>query len=81
MSTSTSEIASQREELAEINSASSSRGWYQWLLIGVSVLFAVVSVSFVGSIIIYSLPAWAHPATLLTGRGWQSPAGPFGGLQ
>ena len=80
MSTSTSEIASQREELAEINSASSSRGWYQWLLIGVSILFAVVSVSFVGSIIIYSLPAWAHPATLLTGKGWQSPAGPFGGL-
>ena len=79
MSTSTSEIASQREELAE-KSSSSSRGWYQWLLIGVSVLFAVVSISFVGSIIIYSIPAWAHPGTLLTGKGWQSPTGPFGGF-
>jgi phosphate transport system permease protein len=80
MSLSPPEITPKHEELAEITSASSSRGWYQWLLIGVSVLFAVVSVAFVGSIIIYSVPAWGHPGTLLTGNGWQSPSGPFGGL-
>ena len=69
-----------REELAENPSASSSRGWFHWILVGASTLFAVISVAFVGSILAYSFPAWAHTTTLLTGKGWQSPTGPFGGL-
>jgi phosphate transport system permease protein len=45
------------------------------------VLFAAVSVGFVGSILQKSLPTWLHhPATIIIGSGWQSPTGPFGGL-
>jgi phosphate transport system permease protein len=68
------------EEVAEFNSATSSRSWYHWLLIVVAVLFALVSVAFVGTILWSSLPAWAHAGTIITGKGWQSPDGPFGGL-
>jgi len=80
MTMSSPDLIIQSEELAEVNSASSSRGWYHWLLVSVSALFALVSIAFVGSIVIYSLPAWSHTGTLLTGNGWQSPSGPFGGL-
>lgn len=68
------------EEVAEFSSATSSRSWYHYLLIGVAVLFALVSVAFVGFILWSSLPAWAHASTILAGKGWQSPDGPFGGL-
>jgi phosphate transport system permease protein len=80
MTISSPDLVFQSEELAENPSASSSRGWYHWLLVSFGALFALVSFAFVGSIIIYSIPAWAHTGTLLTGRGWQSPDGPYGGL-
>ncbi len=36
---------------------------------------------FVGTIFWSSFPIWAHHGiTLLTGKGWVSPDGPFGGL-
>jgi phosphate transport system permease protein len=66
---------------AEDFSAATSRSWYGYLLIGASVVFTVVSLAFVGSIVAGSFSMWAHHAgTLLTGRGWQTPNGPFGGL-
>jgi len=68
------------EEVAEFDSAASSRTWYHYLLITVAILFALVSVAFVGTILWSSLPAWAHAGTVVTGKGWQSPDGPFGGL-
>jgi phosphate transport system permease protein len=50
-------------------------------LIGASLLFAAVSVGFIGTIVWNSLPEFAHHSgTLLGGNGWQSPTGPFGGL-
>ncbi|MGP8009632.1 MAG: phosphate ABC transporter permease subunit PstC [Acidimicrobiales bacterium] len=68
-------------EMAEFNSAISSRSWYQYLLIFASLVFAAVSVGFVGTIVWNSAPEWAHhTGTLLGGNGWQSPLGPFGGL-
>jgi phosphate transport system permease protein len=67
--------------LAEFNSARPARSWYQYLLIFASVVFAAVSVGFVGTIVWNSAPEWAHhTGTLLGGNGWQSPLGPFGGL-
>ncbi len=68
------------DDLTENISAGPSRGWYHWLIVIASSLFAVVSIGFVGSILAYSFPAWGHAATLITGRGWQSPTGPYGGL-
>jgi len=67
--------------VAEFNSATPSRTWYHYLLIAASIVFAAVSVGFVGTILWNSLPEWAHhTGTLLGGNGWQSPTGPFGGL-
>jgi phosphate transport system permease protein len=51
------------------------------LLIGASLVFAAVSIGFIGTIVWNSLPDFAHHAgTLFGGNGWQSPTGPFGGL-
>jgi phosphate transport system permease protein len=51
------------------------------LLLAGAVLFAAVSIGFVGTIFWSSLPTWLHHGvTLLTGKGWTSPTGPFGGL-
>jgi phosphate transport system permease protein len=59
----------------------STRSWYHNVLLAAALLFAAVSVGFVGTIFWSSLPTWLHHAgTLITGRGWTSPAGPFGGL-
>jgi phosphate transport system permease protein len=69
------------EALAEFNSASSSRSWYHYLLVLASIVFAAVSVGFVGTILSNAMPEFTHhTGTLLGGKGWQSPLGPFGGL-
>ncbi|HEY7930739.1 MAG TPA: phosphate ABC transporter permease subunit PstC [Acidimicrobiales bacterium] len=76
-----SELRRDDEVVAEFNSATTSRSWYRNLLIVAAVLFAVVSVGFVGTILWSSLPMWLHHAgTLLWGKGWNAPVGPFGGL-
>jgi phosphate transport system permease protein len=68
-------------EVPEFNSGTSSRTWYHYLLILASLVFAAVSVGFVGTILWSSLPEWAHhTGTILGGKGWQAPLGPFGGL-
>ena len=75
------DLSKHDEVVAEFNSATPSRTWYHSLLIAASLVFAAVSVGFVGTILWNSLPEWAHhTGTLLGGNGWQSPAGPFGGL-
>jgi phosphate transport system permease protein len=62
-------------------SAATSRSWYTYLLTGGALIFTAVSVSFVGSIFWSSWPEWIHHGfALLTGKGWTSPDGPFGGL-
>lgn len=64
----------------EISFGTTSRTWYRFLLIASSVVFALVSVGFVGTILWNSLPEFAHhTGTLLGGSGWQT-SGPFGGL-
>jgi phosphate transport system permease protein len=69
------------EGVAEFNSATPSRSWYHYLLILASIVFAAVSVGFIGTILWNALPEFEHhTGTLLGGNGWQSPAGPFGGL-
>ena len=66
---------------AEFNSATPSRTWYHYVLILASIVFAAVSVGFIGTILWNALPDFEHhTGTLLGGNGWQSPAGPFGGL-
>ena len=58
-----------------------SRSWYQYVLIAAALIFAAISVGFVGTILWTSLPIWAHqPWALISGRGWNQPDGPFGGL-
>lgn len=75
------DLVPQPEVVAEFNSATTSRTWYHYVLVTASVVFAAVSIGFVGSIFWNSLPTWLHhSSTLLTGKGWQSPNGPFGGL-
>ncbi len=69
------------EEVPEFNSGTPSRTWYHFVLIGASLLFAAVSIGFIGTIVWSSWPDFEHHAgTLLGGNGWQSPTGPFGGL-
>ncbi len=69
------------EEVPEFSSGTPSRTWYHFLLIGASLVFAAVSIGFIGTIVWNSLPDFAHHAgTLFGGNGWQSPTGPFGGL-
>ena len=68
-------------EVPEFHSGTPSRGWYHYLLIVAALLFAAVSIGFVGTILWSALPEFAHhTGTLLGGNGWQSPTGPFGGL-
>ena len=67
--------------MAEIDSVTVERSWYRYVLIAAAIVFAAVSVGFVGTILWSSLPTWLHHAgTLLGGKGWVSPGGPFGGL-
>lgn len=67
--------------VAEENFATAERTWYHYVLIAGALLFAAVSVGFVGTIFWSSLPTWLHHAgTLIGGKGWVSPSGPFGGL-
>jgi phosphate transport system permease protein len=69
------------EVVAESNTATTVRTWYHYLLLAAALLFAAISVGFVGTIFWSSLPTWLHHGvTLLTGKGWTSPIGPFGGL-
>ncbi len=63
------------------NPVTISRTWYHYVLLGAAIIFAAVSVGFVGTIFWSSWPTWLHHGwTLLTGKGWTSPTGPFGGL-
>lgn len=76
-----SEFEDRDQVVPEFNSGTPARTWYHYLLIVAALLFAAVSVGFVGTIVWNSAPEWAHhTGTLLGGNGWQSPAGPFGGL-
>jgi len=76
-----SDLAIRGEVEEEFGSSSTSRTWYHYVLLGACVLFAAASVGFVGSILQKSLYTWEHHAgTIITGSGWQSPTGPFGGL-
>ncbi len=69
------------EVVPEFHAGATSRTWYHYVLIAASLVFAAVSVGFVGTILWNSLPEWSHhPGTLLAGSGWQAPLGPFGGL-
>jgi phosphate transport system permease protein len=62
-------------------SSSISRTWYHYVLIAAALLFTAISLGFVGTIFWSSWATWIHhAATLLTGKGWTSPNGPFGGL-
>jgi phosphate transport system permease protein len=71
------------DEMVEepVSSTISRRSWYHYVLIAAALLFTAISLGFVGTIFWSSWPDWIHHGvTLLTGRGWTSPNGPFGGL-
>jgi phosphate transport system permease protein len=69
------------DEVAELNSATSSRTWYHYTLIVAGLIFVAISVSFVLFIFGSSFSTWTHQAgTLFAGKDWQSPTGPFGGF-
>jgi phosphate transport system permease protein len=69
------------EMVEEPVSSTISRTWYHYVLIAAALLFTAISLGFVGTIFWSSWPDWIHHGvTLLTGRGWTSPNGPFGGL-
>jgi phosphate transport system permease protein len=75
------DFTTHEEEVPEFNPGTPSRTWYHYVLILASILFAAVSVGFIGTIVWNSIPDFAHhTGTLLGGNGWQSPTGPFGGL-
>jgi phosphate transport system permease protein len=75
------DILRDEEVVAENTPATTPRSWYQGLLVLAALLFAAVSIGFVGTVFWSSLPDWLHHAgTLLGGKGWTSPSGPFGGL-
>jgi phosphate transport system permease protein len=58
-----------------------SRSWYHYVLVGAALIFAAISIGFVGTILWSSMPIWVHqPWALISGRGWNQPGGPFGGL-
>jgi phosphate transport system permease protein len=77
----TPDLLEYEEMVAGNKPATTSRSWYHNLLLAAAILFAAVSVGFVGTIFWSSWPTWLHHGvTLLTGKGWTSPAGPFGGL-
>jgi len=76
-----SELEVRDQGVSEFNSGTPARSWYHYLLILACIIFAAVSVGFVGTILWNSLPTWEHHAgTLLGHTGWQAPNGPFGGL-
>lgn len=71
------------DEMVEepVSSTISRRTWYHYALIVAALLFTAISLGFVGTIFWSSWPEWIHHGTtLLTGKGWTSPDGPFGGL-
>jgi phosphate transport system permease protein len=75
------DILKSEEVVAGNTPAATPRSWYSNVLVVAALLFAAVSVGFVGSIFWSSLPTWVHHGgTLLTSSAWVSPAGPFGGL-
>jgi phosphate transport system permease protein len=75
------DLGPHEEVVPEFSSGTPSRTWYHYLLILAALVFAAVSIGFVGTIFWSSLPEWGHHAgTLLGGDGWQAPLGPFGGL-
>jgi phosphate transport system permease protein len=76
-----SELEDRDQVVPEFHSGTPARTWYHYLLIVACILFAAVSIGFVGSILWNSLPTWEHHAGTILGRtGWQAPNGPFGGL-
>jgi phosphate transport system permease protein len=75
------ELELQGDVAGEFDTPAASRTWYHYLLLAAAVIFAAVSIGFVGTIFWSSLPAWLHSSgTLLGGSAWSSPIGPFGGL-
>ncbi|HEY5104634.1 MAG TPA: phosphate ABC transporter permease subunit PstC [Acidimicrobiales bacterium] len=75
------DLRKHEEVVAEFGSATTSRTWYFYVLLAAAVLFLLVSIGFVGTIFWSSLPTWLHGGlSLLTGKGWTAPNGPFGGL-
>jgi len=75
------DLRKHEEVVAEFSSATTSRTWYFYVLIAAALLFLALSVGFVGTIFWTSLPVWLHHGfTLIAGKGWSSPTGPFGGL-
>lgn len=75
------DILLDEEVVAENTPAATPRSWYSSVLVIAALLFAAVSVGFVGSIFWSSLPTWVHHGgTLLSSAAWVSPNGPFGGL-
>jgi phosphate transport system permease protein len=75
------DILLDEEVVAENTPATTPRSWYSSVLVIAALLFAAVSVGFVGSIFWSSLPTWVHHGgTLLSSAAWVSPNGPFGGL-
>jgi phosphate transport system permease protein len=69
------------EMVEEPVSSTISRTWYHYVLLAAALLFTAISLGFVGTIFWSSWPEWIHHGvTLLTGKGWTSPDGPFGGL-
>ncbi len=71
------ELKGDQDVVAEFTSATTARSWYHYVLLAACVVFAAVSVGFVGSILQKAFPTFVHhSSTILTGSGWQSPAGP-----
>jgi phosphate transport system permease protein len=75
------DILKDEEVVAEDTPTTTPHSWYSNVLLIAALLFAAVSVGFVGSIFWSSLPTWVHHGgTLLGSSSWVSPDGPFGGL-
>ncbi len=63
-----SELEVRDQGVSEFNSGTPARSWYHYLLILACIIFAAVSVGFVGTILWNSLPTWEHHAGTLLGR-------------
>jgi len=71
------ELELQGDVAGEFETPAASRTWYHYLLLAAAVIFAAVSIGFVGTIFWSSLPTWLHhTGTLLGGSAWSSPIGP-----